>query len=76
MGQTLYLTAENAVFLIQTHGDVGRGRCEKIGKANQAEISPKFYNCGSLEVEVTSISKQRIELKFFILSSLPEKVPL
>ena len=25
------------------------GRCEKIGKASQAEISPKFYNCGSLE---------------------------
>jgi hypothetical protein len=26
-----------------------RGKCEKIGKADQAEISPKFYNCGSLE---------------------------
>ncbi len=28
---------------------LGKGRCEKNGKAGQAEISPKFYNCGSLE---------------------------
>ncbi len=26
-----------------------KGRCEKIAKAEQAEISPKFYNCSSLE---------------------------
>jgi hypothetical protein len=49
---------------------------KKLGKPVRQKYLQSFTIAVVWKVEVTSISKQRIGLKFFIVSSLPQKVPL
>jgi len=49
---------------------------KKLGKPIRQKYLQSFAIAALWKVEATSISKQRIGLKFFILSSLVEKVPL
>jgi hypothetical protein len=49
---------------------------KKLGKPISQKYLQSFTIAALWKVEVASISKQRIGLKFFILSTLPEKVAL
>jgi hypothetical protein len=49
---------------------------KKLGKPIRQKCLHSLTIAAFWKVEVASISKQRIGSKFFILSSLPEKVPL
>jgi hypothetical protein len=49
---------------------------KKLGKPIRQKYLQSFTIAALWKVEVTSISEQRTGLRFFILSSLPEKVKL